>query len=476
MYKSSSSKGKKPKYSTKKNSAGFSYQDLANWGAHAASPGEIQAAIDSQVGAQIAGSMGAGVMPSVSGNPTIGHIPKNAPGGNGPKMRTAPQVTMRPAPQIDPSGGGQNSGNLLDQLMQSMLSDSASNNFDYEAALQQSQNAIRQAYGAEIAAIRSNNNAARKDTRKARQELEHMYNGLAAVYGQSANHALAQGNQGAQAAIDLANQTNDAIVNENSKVTGQEAQMLKDLGLQATADQVIAPDYAKMKQVTADVSKKGNENAQFQKNQGTINRDYFQRGRTGVVFEGKNRQADLIAQLQDYLRQNRNQIGTLVGQRAKELANNKLSVQQSIASQQAQADQQMWQRLMDYANLKSQIENTNIDNTLAANKFKWQQKMDVANLNKKGTSATKSNLPANLQKSFSIVASNAQHPQAVANALQTLFASNEFKTGQKGGLNGQTYKLNQFEAAALAEQTAKQLGLSVTDTNALKLAAMASVG
>lgn len=402
-----------------------------------------------------------------------------------PPQRVAPQTTIRPQPRNRPGidTPDENPTAVLDQLVQSMLRDSASQSFDYEDALKQSQNAIRAAYGAEINAIRSNNGAARKQTKRDRNEVEAMYAGLAATYGQEAKTATHNGAVAAQDQVNLQRQANQDITQSQRQTTGEEAKMLKDLGLEDTADQIIAPDFKQNQKVTSENTQRGARKAGVAKEMAAANSQFFQRGGVTARLEGTNRSADMLTALQDYIRGNNSQISTIRGKQSADLLQNKLSVQEQAAKAQSDADNELWDRMMQVTGLKAQIEDTNFDNSLAAQKFKYSQQQDRRELAAKSQKNTKSFIPESLQNAMGVIQQERpNNPNSVTAILQSLFNSQQYRDGSvsrvvgKGaGAKSVSHKLTPAEAANMAEKAARQAGLSQRDINIARLAAWASV-
>lgn len=412
-------------------------------------------------------------------------------------QRVARQTTIQATPRNRPGNdlpdrgqrvGGGGGNNLLDQMMNSLMVDSASSTFDYEQALKESSAAIRQAYAAELGAIRSNNRAATRDTRKGRQELESMFNGLAATYGRDAQASRVRGNRDAKGMQAIADETNKGTRQTFNQISKEEKQMLQDLGQGDTADQIIAPDFAELKKVTGENKAHGARKAQEAKAFNDADARFFERGGSSARFEGKQRSGDLLASLNEFLRQSRSQIAGIKGNRARELAQNKQSVMQAVSEAQAKSDAELWERMQDVANLKLKIEDTQFDNNLDASQFAYQQRKDdrafkekrnqfQASLNAKNTS--KSLVPSNIQNAMGLIRSNGQQKQKLASIMDQLFRTDPFVQGKvvkpgKGGKNTE-YKLSPFAAANLAEQAGRQAGLSARDIATLRLAAMASV-
>ncbi len=422
-------------------------------------------------------------------------------GGKRNPQRVEPQTTL--TAKSTKNGEGNPFGSIMQspdlpagsdalaELAQSMLSDTASQSFDYESALQQSQRAIRRAYAAEINAIRSNNKAAKKETRKARRDIESMYKGLANAYGETSRDTTQRGEQNVQQSLDLANQANAQIKATQQSTTAEQAQMLKDLGLEATADQIITPDFSKVAETMAGVTAEGAENADTARQMASADAEYYKRGKKTARLEGSNRSADLIGELHDYLRGNRGQIASLKGQRGKEIATNRQNVQQSAAEAQAQADSELWDRVMQFTAMQQDMQQQQFENQLAANQFQYGQYDDRRDAKldwkkailqaktslAKSTSSGKSGsgfadaLPPSMQAA-TVLFKQAREPSKVMNVLMSMAGRPEFVQGQVSQGNGQYTDLNAAAKMQIAAQVGKQAGLTNEDINLLKMAVM----
>lgn len=425
------------------------------------------------------------------------HIPGTDTGGS------AGGVTNRGG-----GGGGPNGTmSMLDALIQHTLSESSSSSFDYEHALQQSQRAIRRAYGAEINAVRSNNQAATKETRRDRKQLEAMYDGLARSYGQAAHQAQVNANQGARAQTALASEANKTIKASQGANTKEEANLLKGLGLQAAAKDIIDPDFKEVTKVEAENTATGARKAGVQKEFGGINRDFMLQGGLSSRMEGTNRSMDLLTSLEDYVRQNRNQIAILAGKRGQDLVQNRQATQSAAAQAQQTANQNQTDNLLKELALRGQLGDTDVDNALAAAQFqdkqgverqnfglkaadqRFGQQVDIARLdqgqqkiNQSASKKSNSFLPKELQASMGIVKSEGQKQGQLTNILQALFNSKQYREGSTtrqemtpSGPKAVHHKLTPAEAANMAERAARQAGLSPHDIQVARLAAWASV-
>lgn len=406
---------------------------------------------------QLAAAQGGGPNPQVAENPTT-FVPK------------------RPAPNAD--GQAMSETDYLDQLAQSLLTDSSAGSYDYEAAAQEAISGIREAYGAEIGAIRQGKRSARKQTKAARKEVEHMYNALAKNLGRQADKANRLGKKSAQGQQRATNQGNKELTQANAEISQQESDMLKGLGLESTAGEVVAPNYDDLKQAVNRNTATGTRAARDERAFGRSNQRYMDRAAIGANYEGVDRSADLLGQLQDYVLGSNQEIAGLRGQRAQEVAATRGSIEAQGAQMEADAQAETWSKLMDYLGLKADIENTNFDNKLDARNFRWDQKMDIAGMQgDNSTDPTGQNqyLPDNLNNAFQL-AQTGENPQAVANLLKTLFGTTQWRSQERVGLNGEVGKMTQYEAMALAKQAAKDAGLSLRDQELAALAAATSVG
>lgn len=442
------------------------------------------------------GTMGGNTVPlptyNVGKQITMKAKPKNTSGGK--KMQNiAPPVLMEPkrGPAIQYGMGGQdaqsNSVDMLTELAMSMLSEPGAS-YDYESAMQQAAHGIRQAYAAEIGAIRSNNRAARRDTKAARRQIEHLYDGLAKQLGRQSVRAERRGDRDAQDQMNIAGQGTDALSQLNQQLIGDETTMLQNLGLGDAAPAIVSPDYDRMGSQIADLTGEGTRAAQLANRQGDAQSRYLSRSQAGARFEGADQQTALIGQLQEYLRQNRGQIGVLKGNRAKEVAASNASIQGQAAQMAADQDAQTWDQVMQLIDTVSGIENTNFDNRLSANKFRWDQKMDKRGLKLDQRKLAMSqqndaggnpmgNYAPNLEDAFSIIAqSRDPGDQKAVNALLQMFGSNEFRRDQVDLGNGETAKLTVFEAMAMARKKGMKMGLQGRELNDFIMAAAASVG
>lgn len=240
----------------------------------------------------------------------------------------------------------------LDQLLnQGSVMPDAPSEQDLNAALNEAASGINQQYGAQIGAIKHQNQGARGDVREGSAAIQKLYAGLDKSYeqagraerrqsGKLSNRLQNIGERGAQGVTSQANEMN------NASMKGAAALGLADLGADLTkqtnqtAQQLGNRSIARGTSAASAVSKMGGNNSTFMNTSGQAAR-----------LEGTNRSADLYAQLQDYLQQNRDQIAALAGERAAALAQAKAGIQSSYMGSQA-----------DYADMAMQQQQSLFDN------------------------------------------------------------------------------------------------------------------
>lgn len=493
-------------------------------GAQPASDQQIQAAINSLMGYQMG-------MPGNSFNdvsmPVAPHTTiqgkrtnfKNKSGG--PEFKSEPPTTIRGKKQV-PKGANagydpyadlptmqdvqSQSLGILDELVQGMLFDQGGSSYDYESAMQNVAQGIRKAYAADIAAIRGNIKDARKDTKRARKETERMYRGLARSYGQDARQAETAGDNAVAEIQNIANQATQNVQNSNTQLLNERATLLKNLGIEEAAPAAMDETPAAGMDAIQTIQQQSNVAGIQQSQMADANKQYFRAGRAGARMEGTDRSLDLLEQFLDYKRGNKDQIRSLKGQRAREIAQSNASIQGQAAEAAAQADAETWSRLMEYMGMRSDLEQQNIENMMGANQFQWDQYMDVEGLKQdrrelnrnlkndkrdwlldkykaqNSGSSSQDNLydllPREIGNPAQIISQSLPPQQAarVSSIIEGLRRTPAFRYGTvRNPGDGQNYKLSPEQAAQMAEQAGKQAGLSREEINILRLAAMASV-
>lgn len=411
------------------------------------------------------------------------------PSGGVDMTNIAPQVTMeakRPKVELDNNAAtGYDPMQQFMDLATSMLTDPGAASFDYETAQREAAGAIRQAYGAEIAAIRQNNRVARKSSKAARKEIDHLYRGLAKMYGRQEKRAVRQGDKMADRQMGIAEEGNTILQDLNNQMINDEAALLQKIGGQDAYSEIVSPDFDRMGQQVAENTEQGQAAAQRANRMGQNNARWFDRAQAGARFEGVDTQGDMIGQLQNYLMNNRNQIAGLKGDRAQEIAASNMNIEAQAAEAAGESQQQTFDNVLKLLGMTADIEDTNADNARADAGFRWDKKMDRKNLRLKMMDAAESgstdslkNYSPGIQDAMSIIAQNQDAGDSKATeALWKLFSSNAWRTGEVvlPGNAGETAPLTPYEAAARARKVGRNLGLQGRELQEFINAAAASV-
>lgn len=403
---------------------------------------------------------------------------------------------------------------ILDDLVQGMLGDQGSASYDYESALQGVVKGIRKAYAADISAIRGNIKDARKDTKRDRREIEAMYKGLARSYGKSMRESEASGDSAVAEVNQIAGNASQSVQDANTQLMNERMEMLKGLGIEEAAPAVTDETPGQTMSALEQIAQNQQIAATNLQSNAEANKQFFRSGRQGARMEGTNRSLDALENFRDYKRANKDQIRSLKGQRAREVAGAKQSAQAQAAEMQANAEAETWSRLMEYLGMRSDLEQQNIENMLDANQFQWDQYMDIEGLKndrrklnsrlredkrdflldkykaKTGRiSATQPNssssggglmdfLPKSVSNPTNLISQSglpAQSAQKVNRILEGLRESEAWRFGKVRGPGDQNYDLSPEQAAQIAEQAGRAAGLSAKEIKILRLAAMASV-
>ena len=372
----------------------------------------------------------------------------------------------RPKPKPEPVDPVAN----LDAILQSMLTESATSTFDYETVLRDSEDAIRQAYAAEIGAIRRNNKRARKETRRDREEVEQMYEALAKTYRKDAKREDRQGNREAKQQFNLGDQAADTVLANQSKSQSEMAALMQGLGVEEAAkDLNVFNENATAAQSTANnMLEEGQDDASRAQRVSNIESRYIRRGGRNAQLEGTNRSVDLLEQLRDYVAGNRDQIASLRGARAQELAQNQQGVESMRAEFEQKSQDSLYDRLLDYMGLKSNIEDDLADNAREDQKLMLQAQ----------GASQESPLPDYITGPAKIASQfQGNGARGLMEIFQTFQGSPEVQANTYRDEESHTdYKMTPYAAAQLMEELAIKNGIrDVQKLNALKQMAMLAV-
>lgn len=377
-------------------------------------------------------------------------------------QKVAPQTVFRPKPKQ----GGQELSSL-DQLFQQLVGSVGQGavSFDYETALRDSEKAIRDAYRADIGAIRGANRGARKDTAANRREVEAMYEALSRQYEKTSNQAGRQGERRANLMQGRSERSADHLTELAAKLGNEQADLAKGLGIEEAMAGLIPENTEVATRDAGRILKEGAQDANRQLGFADNQQRFLQRGGINAQLEGTNRSANMLSDLQNFLQDNLNNVANLRGQRARELAANKQGVMDSVSEMQMSADNEMWERLMSLAGLKLDMEDTQIDNDFNMAKLEQQAALAAQRGGDK-----ESFIPEYLQKYNEALGAM---PKPLRGLMNSITKSDEFSQGRFAAPNGEFIKLNPTAAANAAEEQAlaENPNLSAEEIAMIRLAA-----
>lgn len=378
--------------------------------------------------------------------------------------------------------------NGLEQLFSQLVASvgSGSPTFDYESALQESQQAIRQAYRNDIDAVRGSNKAARRDTAKNRQELESLYAALARSYNKAGGRAMEQGQDLAAQMQEISGSASDSVNQSAQQIAQEQAAMAQGLGIEAAMPDIMQSQGNELQEDLTQIADSGAQSANTQLSFAGNQQRFMERGSQGARLEGTNRSADLLADLQDFIQGNRQQVSQLRSQRSRDISANETSVMNSIAEMQAAAEAQQWERLMGLADMKLDIENTQQDNDLASAEFRaklrdqrfdhrssladreldaqqtqaqLQQELMLAQMNNRNDpQEEESFMPSWLEKYSQFVGQELGPRQK--RLMNSVTNSDQFTQGQMEAPNGSMIDLTPNAAAQFAKKKAIEQGIT----------------
>lgn len=356
----------------------------------------------------------------------------------------------------------------LDQLFGTLLDSvgqGGSISFDYETALRQSEDAIRDAYQADIGAIRGQNKGARRETARDRQEIERMYNKLARSYERSGKRSMRQGRNLSEEVQGLYNDASGNVEQTASDIASQQAALAQGLGIEEAFTDIIPEQSNNTMDMISQIQENGADGAARMLGYAGNNRRFMERGAQGARLEGVQESGELLGALQDFIQGNKNQISNLRAQRRGDLLANEQSVNSTIAEMQASADSEQWDRLMQLAGLKLDIENTQIDNDLAAQKL-------AADLAGNSEEASADYLPKFMQQYAGFLQNEVKNPKRQG-IINDILDAEDFRRGTYEAANGEFVDMNPQSAAAVAEEIAREQG--ITDPQFLAKIRMAAM-
>lgn len=254
----------------------------------------------------------------------------------------------------------------LDQLVNSgMQLPQGPSEADLQQALDEAAAGIQKQFGAQIGAIRAQMGGARKDTRQGSRAVRNMYNQLGNSYNRMGQRQFKQGSKLAHQLQGMGEREGDVISDQAQDIVKAGVRGAAGLGLGDLAMELTKQTKHDAGDLAQKAVRQGANAARTEKRVGANNRTFMQTSGQASRLEGTNTAADMYAQLQDYLQQNRSQIASLAGERAAAIAASKAGIQSSFADASA-----------DYADMRMDARQDLIDNKMDLLKLALEIKAD----------------------------------------------------------------------------------------------------
>lgn len=221
---------------------------------------------------------------------------------------------------------------------------------DLQAALDAAAAGIRKQYGAQIGAYAAQNAGAREDVREGSAEIQDMYGALDRSYQRAGKGEFRQGKQLSRQLQGMGERGAQAVTDQTNQMNQSAMEGAAGLGLDNLGQELVQDNIGRSQKMGNRALSSGQRSAETVMQQAGNNRTFFNTTGKASRLEGTNRSADLYADLQDYLQQNRSQMAALAGERAAAVAASQAGItndfygqQQDYYGMQTEAQQQLFE-------------------------------------------------------------------------------------------------------------------------------------
>lgn len=247
------------------------------------------------------------------------------------------------APSPTPIGAGDQNplGMLYDQLLDMLTGGSG---VDESALMDQVRGQLDPIYDQRI-------NQARGTYGRGKEDISGMYSALAADYERLAPEQEAQAEEAQQEVEDLYGQLKSNIEGNYARVSQEQVDTMKQLGIEAAAPGVMKPQGERAASAMSRADELGAINQQRYQDIANIDETYYREGSPLASLTGANRVSDLATQLQDYVQQTEAERTSGINQAYSQLLQ---QAQGQAAQEQNQRTQMLWQILQAQLQAQSQ--------------------------------------------------------------------------------------------------------------------------
>lgn len=211
--------------------------------------------------------------------------------------------------------------------------------------------------------------AAESRTGRARKDVEGMYSSLAADYERLAPEQIAQADAAKKEIEGLYGQLRSNIQGDYSRVSKEQADLFKSLGIESALPEVLAEQNAPVQESLIAANENQGQQQQRYMDMGQVDSTYYREGSPIAKMAGNEISTDMLSQLGEYLNQiEAERTSGIQSAYADQLgqAQTQLGQQQQNAQSEAARRQEMlWQMLQGQMNSNSQQQKLTPDSYLS---------------------------------------------------------------------------------------------------------------
>lgn len=383
----------------------------------------------------LGGLLGAGLLPHFG--------PRSIPGHGTMAPDSSPIIQK--GWESDP--GASNSGNsLYEQLLALALGQGGGP--DNAGLASQAQHAVNAQYDPQIAALQRAMEASKGRAATSRVELGNMYASLHDSELADIPKITQIFNEGAQGVKQQYDQLGQQVAGDYKAAEQQEQQLMQRLNLQAAAPDIMAQQSSDQQFFKGQQGQSEQDTLDALKLIQSGSEAFTREGAQMAQYEGTNRQADVMSQLEQFLTNTTGQIGDLQGAKQNAYMSMLGQLQNSAQSQYSQQQNQLFERLLDIAKLQQSGMQGGI------NQYK----------------------AGPLAASQYLGSSGAQNPEALNSFLLQTLQDPTIQSGRTMGPDGRPTGMTPEAAASLAQQKAAAAGMSPQSQQQIYMAMLAYMG
>jgi hypothetical protein len=287
---------------------------------------------------------------------------------NGPGVKLGANLGSTIAQSLQPQDPMQTLyQQLLDQLTSNGSQPQAPNPADI---MKQVQAAINPIYDQQA-------QQAEDQTGRYTKDVQGMYGALSKDYTEQAKVAQAQAKDAQDQVSQLYGQLRSNITGDYSRVSQDQAELFKSLGIESALPDVLGKENAPVQDALIAASQNQSQQQQRYTDIGNIDQTYYSEGAPNAILAGNEKSTGLLNDLQDYLQQvNAQRSSGIQSGYMDQLnqANSNYNQQQQTAnSESARKQQMLWEMLQSQTNGKSATAQATPDSFLSSLPQETQQ-------------------------------------------------------------------------------------------------------